>query len=87
MFLKMELLMASIIHLILYLTCLFCKYVTEGSFKSLFDQNKQNKVTFRDNGGHIVTAIHCDDCRNYWLIRDDKKDQIIGPQCYNNGSE
>ena len=62
-------------------------YVPEGSFKSLLDQNKQNKVTFRDNGGHIVTAIRCDDCRNYWLIRDGKKDQIIGPQCYNNGSE
>ena len=61
-------------------------YLPEGSFKSLLDQNKQNKATFQDEKW-ATTNIHCEDCRNYWLIRDGKKDQTIRPQCYENRTE
>ena len=60
-------------------------YLPEGSFKSILDQNKQNRIKFDD--GVYKTTIDCFDCRNYWLIRDGKKYQLINPHCSFNSSK
>ena len=57
-------------------------YLPEVSFKAILDGNKENKVKI-----HQVlypTTINCEDCRNYWLIRDSRKEQIISPICSSN---
>ena len=54
-------------------------YLPEGSFKSILDQNKQNRIYIYDE--KYKTTIDCEDCRNYWLIRDGKKDQLTHPVC------
>ena len=43
-------------------------YLPEGSFKEILDQNKENKVRIYDV--LYQTTINCEDCRNYWLIRE-----------------
>ena len=49
-------------------------YLPEGSFKAILDENKQNKMKIY----HVLyqTKIDCFDCRNDWLVRDGKKDQL-----------
>ena len=49
-------------------------YIPESSFKSLMD-NPQNQFQFYD------TQVDCDDCRNDWLIRDNRRDQAGGLTC------
>ena len=52
-------------------------YLPEGSFKAFFDQNKQNKVL-------LYGGINCEECRNYWLIKDGRKERISHPNCSSN---
>ena len=52
-------------------------YLPEGSFKAFFDQNKQNQVL-------LYGGINCEDCRNYWLIKDGRKERISHPNCSSN---
>ena len=53
-------------------------YVPEGSFKSILNQNKQNRIKIK----RIIRSIFdCYNCKNYWLIRDGKKDQVTNPEC------
>ena len=60
----------------------FLNYLPEGSFKAILDQNKENKVRVYDD--IYQTTINCEDCRNYWLIRDDRREQITAPTCSSN---
>ena len=53
-------------------------YLPEGSFKSILEQNKKNRIEIK----RIIRSIFdCSDCKNYWLIRDGKKDQVTNPEC------
>ena len=52
-------------------------YLPQGSFKAFFDQNKENQVL-------LYGDINCEDCRNYWLIKDGRKERISYPNCSSN---
>ena len=54
-------------------------YLPEHSFKSILDLNQNNTIYIND----ILygTKIDCSDCRNYWLIRENKKAQLHKPMC------
>ena len=56
-------------------------YIPESSFKTILDQNKNNTIKIFD----VVykTLIDCEDCRNYWLIKDNRKTQIKHAICLN----
>ena len=54
-------------------------YLPESSFKSLLIIGK-NRIVFGDNNVG-KTYINCEDCRNHWLIRDNKEYQVINAFC------
>ena len=51
-------------------------YFPEATFKSVFN-NKNNAIGnyFQDS------LLYCEDCRNFWLIRDNKQDQMNDVFC------
>ena len=54
-------------------------YFNEGVFKSVLD-NKLNTIYFFED----TSLIDCEDCRNYWLIEENKKNQLKTPICRQN---
>lgn len=50
-------------------------YLSESIFKSVLDANKLSTIKFI-TGSQGTSYIDCSDCRNHWLIRDKKRDQI-----------
>ena len=51
-------------------------YFDEAVFKSFLD-NKQNKIDFFEN----TSLIDCESCKNYWLIKQEKENQVKVPFC------
>ncbi len=49
-------------------------------FKSVLD-NEENLIKFPESFNISESQIDCSDCRNYWLIRDNKNNQIRGGYC------
>lgn len=56
----------------------YCKinYLAEGAFKSFLD-NRNNRI-------YSHSKINCNHCRNYWMIRDKKQQQIQSGICNGN---
>ena len=50
-------------------------YLEESIFKSVLDANKLNTIKFTTESQE-TSYIDCSDCRNQWLIRDKRRDQI-----------
>ena len=55
-------------------------YLAESIFKPVLS-NQLSYVGFTDNKSPELNQFNCDDCRNYWLIRDNKQDQIKNAFC------
>lgn len=51
-------------------------YFGEAVFKSLLG-NKQNRIDFFEN----TSLIDCESCKNYWLIKQEKENQVKVPFC------
>ena len=60
-------------------------FIPESSFKKVLKLNS-SMILFDNqfNGNKIKSYIDCEDCRNYWLIRDNKQDQIKFSICKGN---
>lgn len=61
-------------------------YLPEGSFKPILSQTKINRIYFYEEIVNIPvqTKIHCENCRNYWSIKNGFKEQIHDAICYSN---
>ena len=57
-------------------------YLDESVFKPVLD-NKFNRITFYDYsaGGSSPAYIHCENCKNYWLIKEKKQNQFKYAYC------
>ena len=53
-------------------------HLDEGAFKSVLD-NKVNSIVF--GSGNILAEIDCDDCKNYWLVKEGKEKQVKNAKC------
>ena len=53
-------------------------HLDEGAFKSVLD-NKNNSIVF--GAGLNSAVINCDDCKNYWLIKEGKEKQVKNAKC------
>ena len=49
-------------------------FIPESAFKPLL-KNKENRMSVYDG------LFNCLDCRNYWLIKDEKESQFLNPTC------
>lgn len=66
-------------------------YIPQSSFKTILS-NQNNTIQFANQnninqsanriGHHIY--INCSDCRNFWMIIDNKDKQVIGAKCKHN---
>ena len=54
-------------------------YFNEGAFKSVLD-NSSNTINFFQE----TSLIDCEDCRNYWFIKENKQNQVKTPICRHN---
>lgn len=59
------------------------QFIPESSFKSILDENQQNYIEMF-NERLIQAYIDCEQCKNHWLIRDNKTDQIKNAFCIHN---
>ena len=60
-------------------------YIPESSFKTILD-NPNNNLTFRSRSISANCTINCFDCKNVWMIRDQKDKQVIHAKCNHNNS-
>ena len=52
-------------------------YVPELSFKTILDHRNNNL---------IISYIDCEHCKNFWMIKDERDEQVISAKCYHNYS-
>ena len=57
-------------------------YFNEGVFKSVLD-NKLNTINIFNE----TSLFDCEDCRNYWLIQENKQNQVKFPICKHNKTQ
>ena len=50
-------------------------YLNEALFKPLLDRHNRNIIDLWD------AKVDCFDCRNHWLIKEDKQTQVLFPLC------
>ena len=58
-------------------------YLAESVFKPIL-KNSSNSIDFFDHEiskGIYNSKIDCDDCKNYWLIRENKQNQVKNAHC------
>ena len=61
-------------------------YIPKPSFKT-FLNHESNEIFFENSYTNPkLNLIDCDDCRNYWLIRDNKQNQVKYTECKGIGS-
>ena len=53
-------------------------YIPENSFKSLLNNTKNSIALYDDS------TIDCNNCANYWLIKEKKEKQITNAHCKDN---
>ena len=58
-------------------------YLNEGAFKSVLD-GKNNWIDFKKPVFGFNSKIDCDNCNNYWLIKEGKEKQILDAYCKSN---
>ena len=62
-------------------------YLNEGAFKPILDANKYSFVHFQQMLPEISSNIDCDDCKNYWLIKQKRDKQILNALCKTNAKK
>ena len=50
-------------------------YLAEGAFKIVLYKGYWNRIDLRDN------QIDCEDCKNYWMIKEKLDKQVLGGYC------
>ena len=55
-------------------------YLSESVFKSVLD-NQNNSINFFPNGPNADSTIHCFNCKNHWLIKEGKENQVFNALC------
>lgn len=55
-------------------------YLNEAAFKTLL-LNENNYIKFLSPDDSLKPHIDCDDCKNYWLIKEGKEKQVENPFC------
>ena len=55
-------------------------YLAEGAFKSILD-NKNSSIILSTPATELHSSIDCEDCRNLWLIKENKQSQIRNANC------
>ena len=55
-------------------------HLPERVFKSVL-VNKYNVIHFTFTLQDFISTIDCDDCKNLWLIKEEKGNQIINAHC------
>ena len=61
-------------------------YLAESVFKPVLN-NSLNSINFfnhKISNGKYNSKIDCDDCRNYWLIKENKQNQVKEAHCKDN---
>lgn len=57
-------------------------YLNEEVFKPILDANEYSSVEFyRMPLEEFSSLIDCDDCRNYWLIKQRREKQVVDAHC------
>lgn len=51
-------------------------YLPEATFKPFLDQHPTNKITISYNNHRQFGTTDCQNCKNQWLIRDNRKSQV-----------
>ena len=59
-------------------------YLSEGVFKSVLDNEKSSIDFSPEIYPKIHSKIDCDDCKNYWLIKEKKQNQVLNTHCKEN---
>ena len=57
-------------------------YIPQSTFNTVLNHT-QNVLDFR-TGFSNKSYIHCEHCRNQWLINHNKKEQVVDPLCKTN---
>ena len=63
-------------------------YLDKTIFGSVLD-NKNGLIDFTEpnQGDNLNSKIDCDDCRNYWLIKENKQQQVLYAFCKANSTQ
>ena len=62
-------------------------YLNEGAFKPILDANEYSFVHFQQMPPEFSSNIDCDDCKNYWLIKQKRDKQILNALCKTNAKK
>ena len=54
-------------------------HLAEETFKSVLN-NSKSYIEFNDRFLNISSTVHCENCKNYWLIKENKQ-QVNKPEC------
>ena len=59
-------------------------YLSEGAFKTVLNNNL-GSIDLYTNGPQQNSELDCSDCRNYWLIKENKQQQVTHANCKGEG--
>ena len=59
-------------------------YLSEGAFKTVLNNNL-GSIDLYTNGPQRNSELDCSDCRNYWLIKENKQQQVTHANCKGEG--
>ena len=54
-------------------------YLSEGAFKTIL--NNHGLINLNLYESNYNSTLDCSDCRNYWLIKENKQEQVINAYC------
>ena len=55
-------------------------YLNEEAFKTILD-NPNGSINLYKVDGRSNSTIDCSDCRNYWLIKQNREKQVFNANC------
>lgn len=56
-------------------------YLNEGAFKPILNENENNFIDLSKPSIGFNSKLDCDDCKNFWLIKEGKEKQVKNAYC------